>query len=183
VIKVTTATISVVPLTMLMLGACVSQSSYDKLQAQNQQLQAQNQQLQAQVTGLEREASFVEAGDLLFPEGGYQLGAAGRAELSNNIVPKLTGLQNAKIVVYGYTDNLPVGAPLQRAGINDNLTLSSRRAGDVVTYLVSQGVNPNIISAKGFGDTHPVAPNDTPADRAKNRRIVITVQGPGAPAA
>jgi chemotaxis protein MotB len=78
---------------------------------------------------------------------------------------------------------LPVGPQLQRAGINDNLTLSSRRAGDVVSYLVSQGVNPNIISAKGFGDTHPVAPNDTPADRAKNRRIEITVQGPGAPGA
>jgi hypothetical protein len=55
------------------------------------------------------------------------------------------------------------------------LTLSSRRAGDVVTYLISQGVNPSIISAKGFGDTHPVAPNDTLADQAKNRRIVITV--------
>ena len=173
----------IVPLTTLLLGACVSQSSYDALQAQNQQLQAQNQQLQAQVAGLQREASFVEAGDLLFPEGGYQLSPAGRAELSTNIVPKLTGLQNAKIVVYGYTDNLPVGPQLQRAGINDNLTLSSRRAGEVVSYLVSQGVNSNIISAKGFGDTHPVAPNDTPANRAKNRRIVITVQGPGAPGA
>ena len=173
----------IVPLTALMLGACVSQSNYDALQAQNQQLQAQNQQLQAQVAGLQREASFVEAGDLLFPPGGYQLSPAGEAELRSNIVPKLTGLQNAKVVVYGYTDNLPVGPQLQRAGINDNLTLSSRRAGDVVTYLVSQGVNPNIISAKGFGDTHPVAPNDTPANMAKNRRIEITVQGPGAPAA
>ena len=102
----------VVPLTAFMLSACVWQSDYDKLQAQNQQLQAQNQQLQAQVTGLQREAKFVEAGDLLFPEGGYQLSPAGKAELSNNIVPKLTGLQNAKVVVYGYTDNLPVGAPL-----------------------------------------------------------------------
>lgn len=172
----------VVPLTALMLGACVSQSSYDALQKQNQQLQADNQQLQAQVAGLQREASFVEAGDLLFPEGGYQLSPGGRTELTNAIVPKLAGLQNAKVVVYGYTDNLPVGPALQRAGINDNLTLSSRRAGDVVTYLVSQGVNPNIISAKGFGDTHPVAPNDTAAGRAQNRRIVITVQGPGAPA-
>ena len=176
-------TASVVPLTMLMLSACVSQSDYDKLQAQNQQLQAQNQQLQAQVAGLQREAKFVEAGDLLFPEGGYQLSPAGKTELRNNVVPKLTWLQNAKVVVYGYTDNLPVGPQLQRAGINDNLTLSSRRAGDVVTYLTSQGVNPNIISAKGFGDTHPVTPNDTPADRAENRRIVITVQGPGAPGA
>ena len=76
----------------------MSQSSYDALQAQNQQLQAQNQQLQAQVAGLQREARFVEAGDLLFPEGGYQLSPAGKAELSSNIVPKLTGLQNAKVV-------------------------------------------------------------------------------------
>jgi chemotaxis protein MotB len=173
----------IVPLTALMLGACVSQSAYDALQAQNQQLQAQNQQLQAQVGGLQRQASFVEAGDLLFPPGGYQLSPAGEAELRSNIVPKLIGLQNAKVVVYGYTDNAPIGPQLQRAGINDNLTLSSRRAGALVTYLISQGVNPNIISAKGFGDTHPVAPNDTPANMAKNRRIEITIQGPGAPAA
>jgi hypothetical protein len=38
--------------------------------------------------------------DLLFPEGGYQLSPAGKTELSNNIVPKLTGLQDAKVVVY-----------------------------------------------------------------------------------
>ena len=172
-----------VPLAALLVSGCVSKSEYDAVVAQNQQLQAQNQQLQAQVAGLQREASFVEAADLLFPSGSFQLSPAGKAELTNNIVPKLTGLQNAKIVVYGYTDNEPVGPQLQRQGINDNLTLSSRRAGEVVTFLISQGINPNIISAKGFGDTHPVAPNDTPANRAKNRRIVITVQGPGAPAA
>ncbi|HEV7995973.1 MAG TPA: OmpA family protein [Stellaceae bacterium] len=182
-IRLTAAAAGVVPLTALLLSACVSQSSYDALQAQNQQLQTQNQQLQAQITGLQREASFVEAGDLLFPPGGYRLSPAGQAELTNNIVPKLANLQNAKVVVYGYTDNQPVGPQLQRAGINDNLTLSSRRAGAVVSYLVAQGVSPSIISAKGFGDTHPVASNDTPADRAKNRRIVITVQGPGAPGA
>jgi flagellar motor protein MotB len=37
-----------------------------------------------------------------------------------------------------------------------------------------------MISAKGFGDTHPVASNDTPDDRAKNRRIEIVLEGPGA---
>ena len=83
-------------------------------------------------------------------------------------------------MVWGYTDNTPVGPELQRHGIPDNLVLSTRRAAAVVTFLVSQGVNPNIISAKGFGDTHPVASNDTPEGRAKNRRIEITVQGPGA---
>jgi chemotaxis protein MotB len=45
---------------------------------------------------------------------------------------------------------------------------------------VAQGINPNIVSAKGVGDTRPVAPNDTPQGRAQNRRIEITVQGPGA---
>ena len=173
----------IVPLTALMLGACVSQSAYDQVQAQNQQLQAQNQQLQAQLAQSQAEQKFVEAGDMLFPEGGFQLSQAGQAELANNIVPKLQGLQNAKVVVYGYTDNTPVGPALQRQGVPDNLVLSTRRASTVVTFLVSQGVNPNIISAKGFGETHPEASNDTPQGRAANRRIEITVQGPGAPAA
>ena len=88
--------------------------------------------------------------------------------------------QNIKIVVYGFTDNAPVGPALQRAGIADNLDLSSRRASSVVAYLRSQGVSPNILSAKGFGDTHPVAPNDTPQGRAQNRRIEIVLEGPGA---
>ena len=84
------------------------------------------------------------------------------------------------MVVYGFTDNTPVGPALQRAGIANNLDLSSRRAANVVTYFRAQGVNPNIISAKGFGETHPVAPNDTPQGRAQNRRIEIVLEGPGA---
>jgi len=157
----------------LILSACVSQTDYDAAVAQNHQLKAQLAALQAA-------QKFVEAGDLLFPSGGYQLSPAGQAELANNIAPKLRNLQNAKVVVYGFTDNAPVGPQLQRQGIPDNLVLSTRRAAAVVTFLVSQGVNPNIISAKGVGDTRPIAPNDTPQGRAQNRRIEITVQGPGA---
>ena len=84
----------IVPLTALMLGACVSQSAYDQVQAQNQQLQGQLSQSQA-------EQKFVETGDMLFPEGGFQLSQPGQTELANNIAPKLRGLQNAKVVVYG----------------------------------------------------------------------------------
>jgi chemotaxis protein MotB len=157
----------------LILSACVSQTDYDAAVAQNQQLKAQ-------LAGLQAEQKYVEAGDLLFPSGGYQLSPAGQAELANNIAPKLRNLQNAKVVVYGYTDNAPVGPALQRQGIPDNLVLSTRRAASVVTFLVSQGVNPNMISAKGVGDTRPIAPNDTPQGQAQNRRIEITVQGPGA---
>ena len=169
----------VVPLTALMLGACVSQSAYEQ---QGQQLQAARAQAateQSQIAKMQQEQKWVVAGDVLFPEGGYQLSANGKQAL-NQYVPKLQSLQNAKVVVYGYTDNLPVGAPLKRAGIENNIDLSSRRADNVVAYMTSQGVDPNIISAKGFGDTHPVAGNDTRDGRAKNRRIEIVLEGPGA---
>jgi chemotaxis protein MotB len=163
-----------VPLAALLLSGCVSQQQYDAMVADNNRLKAQ-------IAALQAEQKFVEAGDLLFPEGGYRLSPAGQAELANNIAPKLRSLPpTAKTVVYGYTDNLPVGPGLQQQGIPDNLVLSTRRAADVVTFLVSQGVPAASISAKGFGDTKPVASNDTPQGRAQNRRIEITIQGPGA---
>jgi len=171
------------PFTLLLLSACVSQQQYDAVVAENNQLKAQLTSTQAQLAASQAEQKFVEAGDYLFPSGGFQLSPAGQAELANNIAPKLKGLQNAKVVVYGFTDNAPVEPELQRQGIPDNLVLSTRRAATVVTFLVQQGVNPNIISAKGVGDTRPVASNDTPQGRAANRRIEITIQGPGAPGA
>jgi len=169
----------IVPFTALMLGACVSQSAYEKQGAELQAARAQAAAEQSQIAKMQQEQKWVVAGDMLFPEGGYQLSANGKQAL-NQYVPKLQGLHNAKVVVYGYTDNLPVGPALQRRGVANNIDLSSRRADNVVAYLESQGVNPSIISAKGFGDTHPVAPNDTADGRAKNRRIEILLEGPGA---
>jgi len=169
----------IVPLTALMLGACVSQGAYEKQGQELQAVRAQAAAEQAQIGKMQQQQKWVVAGDVLFPEGGYQLSANGKQAL-NQYVPKLQSLENAKVVVYGYTDNLPVGPPLQRAGIANNIDLSSRRADKVVAYLTSQGVNPNVISAKGFGDTHPAASNDTPDGRAKNRRIEIVLEGPGA---
>lgn len=113
------------------------------------------------------------------PEGEYQLSANGQQAL-RQYVPKLQNLKDGRVVVYGYTDNLSVGPALQRAGIKDNIDLSSRRADNVVAFFRAQGVNQNILSATGFGDTHPVASNETPDGRAKNRRIEIVMEGPGA---
>ncbi len=119
------------------------------------------------------------ASDLAFASGSYTLTRAGRAKL-NALLPALnSGLgPNDKLVVYGYTDDRPVGASLKKKGIIDNLDLSSRRADAVVRYLTSKGINPSIISAKGRGDTHPVAPNDNAKDRAQNRRIEVVVEQP-----
>ncbi len=173
-----TAAARISPLTALLLGACVSQSAYEKQGAELQAARAQAAE-QSQITKMQQERKWVVAGDMLFPEGGYQLSAHGKQAL-NQYVPELQNLQNAKVVVYGYTDNKAVGPALQRAGIANNIDLSSRRADNVVAYFASQGVDSNFISAKGFGDTHPVALNDTPDGRAKNRRIEIVMEGPGA---
>ena len=177
--KTNLAIAGVLPLTALLLGACVSESAYEQQTRQLQATQAQAAAEQQQIAKMQAENKWVVAGDLLFPEGGYQLSPAGHQALGQ-YVPQLQNLKNAKVVVYGYTDNLAVGPALQRAGIKDNIDLSSRRADNVVAYFRAQGVNPNILSAKGFGDTHPVASNDTPDGRAKNRRIEIVMEGPGA---
>ena len=167
------------PLAALVLAACVSQSAYNEQASQLEHAQAQVAAQQGEIAKMQAENRWVMAGDLLFPEGGYRLSAAGQAALSQ-YVPQLRSVQSAKVVDYGFTDNAPVGPALQRAGIADNLDLSSRRAANVAAYLQSQGVNPNILSAKGFGETHPVAPNETPQGRAQNRRIEIVLEGPGA---
>ena len=118
------------------------------------------------------------ASDQTFPSGGFTLTRAGRAKL-DQLIPALQGIgPNAKIVVYGYTDNQPVGKALRSKGIVDNLDLSSKRSNEIVRYLTAKGINPNIISAKGRGDTHPVADNDTKAGRAQNRRIEVSVEQP-----
>ncbi|HML10830.1 MAG TPA: OmpA family protein [Stellaceae bacterium] len=119
------------------------------------------------------------ATDQTFASGSYTLTRTGRAKL-NELVPTLqSGMgPNDKLVVYGYTDDRPVGAALKKRGIIDNLDLSSRRADAVVRYLTSKGINPSVISAKGRGDTHPIAPNDNAKDRAQNRRIEVVVEQP-----
>ena len=168
-----------IPFGALILSACVSRAAYDEQAAQLKQTQAQVAAQEAQIAAMQARSKWVMAGDLLFPQGGYQLTSAGKIALSQYL-PQLISLKGTKVVVYGFTDSEPVGPELQRAGIADNLDLSSRRAANVVAYFGSHGVDPNILSAKGFGATHPVAPNDTSRGRAQNRRIEIVLEGLGA---
>jgi outer membrane protein OmpA-like peptidoglycan-associated protein len=57
----------------------------------------------------------------------------------------------------------------------DNLTLSNNRAKSVVTYLISKGIPATRLSAKGFGETQPVADNKTEEGKALNRRTEMKV--------
>jgi outer membrane protein OmpA-like peptidoglycan-associated protein/tetratricopeptide (TPR) repeat protein len=72
-----------------------------------------------------------------------------------------------KIEIGGHTDNV---------GSDDaNLTLSNNRAQSVVDYLIKKGIPTARLSAKGYGETQPIATNDTDAGRAKNRRTEFKV--------
>ncbi|SDT93301.1 chemotaxis protein MotB [Pseudomonas pohangensis] len=163
---------------LVMLGGCVSKSDYDGLQQEYDILKNEFNADQAQITLLNGELKVTMVNQVLFPEGGYRLSASAREVLAK-LVPSLSNFKNTRIVVDGYTDNVPIGPELQREGISSNLQLSSRRADGVVEYLVKQGVNPDLISAQGFGEAHPVASNQTAEGRAQNRRIEVTLVGPG----
>ena len=78
-------------------------------------------------------------------------------------------------------DNAPVGRALQRKGVPSNEVLSQKRAEAVMQYLITQGVKPDLISARGLGEADPLAPNTTAQGRAQNRRVEVTVAAPSKP--
>ena len=121
--------------------------------------------------------TIASSADAMFPSGDWQLPT--NAVLLDKMMPTLSKFQTTKIIVRGYTDNTPIGQPLQTAGVTDNPDLSARRAMSVVRYLVAHGGNPNLHSAQAFRATNPVAPNDAPDGRAKNRRVEIMLIGVG----
>jgi chemotaxis protein MotB len=161
-----------------LVSACASKPSPPSpLDLKTQQLQSLLAGAPVTVTEGTGQIMLTAQSDALYPKGGWQLKPG--APVLTKMLPALTSLQHTKIVVNGYTDNTPIGPDLQRQGISNNIDLSSKRAGAVVTFLSSHGVNPNLLSAQGFGDTHPVAPNDTADGRAKNRRVEIVLIGDG----
>src|SRR5215510_1613447 len=102
---------------MLLLTGCVSQQKYDTLEAQYQQL---NQTMSAEVAANQmhitrlRDAIKVSINDeLLFPSGGWDMPVAAQQTL-RKIVPILAPKQQAKLLVYAYTDALPIGPGLMR---------------------------------------------------------------------
>ena len=163
------------------LSACVSQGAYDALQTQNQQLQTQNQQLQQQVADttahvgrLQNAIKYTVNSDLLFPSGSWNMSAQGQRIISQ-MASKLAPTQQEKLYVIGYTDNTPIGPGLQQQGITSNQQLSEKRADAVMNYLITQGGKPDLVAARGNGETNPVASNSTASGRSQNRRVELTL--------
>jgi len=77
------------------------------------------------------------------------------------------------VKIEGHTDNIPV----QSQRFASNWELSTTRAVTILRYFLEEGrISPLRVSAAGFGEYRPLAPNDTEAHRAKNRRVMIYLQ-------
>ncbi len=111
---------------------------------------------------------IVSMSDVLFDTGKYSLKPGAREKLAK-VAGILLAYPGLNIEVGGYTDNV--------GGDAMNQTLSENRAGSVRDYLVNQGVATNSVSAKGFGNSLPVATNQNSTGRQQNRRVELLVSG------
>jgi chemotaxis protein MotB len=124
------------------------------------------------------EAIFSE-GKIVLRIEGKLLFDTGSAELLPEATMVLSGIvqiinQNPQyyIDIQGHTDNRPINTPK----FASNWELSAIRATTVLRYLIENGTSADRLTATGFGDFRPLAGNDTPEDRRKNRRVEFVLK-------
>jgi outer membrane protein OmpA-like peptidoglycan-associated protein len=134
-------------------------------QLREQLRQQLNQVLQTQETA---RGLIVNMSDVLFNLNSAQLKTDAQIKLA-----KVSGIlltyPDLKVQVEGYTDS--TGTP------DYNLKLSEKRATSVQAFLIQQGVQPQNITAQGYGEADPVASNSSSSGRAQNRRVELVVSG------
>lgn len=118
-------------------------------------------------------------GDVLFDSGSDKLKPRGEEILTAvaAVIRNDADLSKREFQVAGHTDNIP----LKGGRFKDNWGLSAMRARSVLKFLIDPvddgggGLNPQNWSAAGYGETDPIANNDTPEGRQKNRRVELVV--------
>jgi len=113
--------------------------------------------------------SLVEA--ILFDSGKADVKKEGLDALQK-VADVLKSAKDQDIIVAGHTDNVPIKGRLTKT-YPTNWELSAARAIAVVKILEADGVDPKLLAALGFSEFRPVADNDTPEGRTKNRRMEI----------
>ncbi len=104
----------------------------------------------------------------------------GQADILNSLNPMLDNIAGLiqrhpsfLVDIEGHTDNVPIRTRLYPS----NWELSVARAMSVLKYFINNhGINPSRLSIKGNADQKPAVPNDTPEDRARNRRVEIRLK-------
>ncbi len=108
---------------------------------------------------------------VLFDTGQWSLKNESKAVL-DEVTGVLSKVDN-DIIIEGHSDNVPIN----NSSMPNNFHLSSARALSVLDYFLdtNKELNPQKLSAQGYGEYRPIAPNDTEKNRAKNRRVNIII--------
>ena len=136
----------------------------------NQMIQKENLQDQVSVSFVNNQLELNLGEALLFEPGRADLKAPAVAILGQ--IGKLFLITDTKVTVEGYTDNIPIHSAI----FPSNWELSAARASSVVRLLQTTGLPTERFIVLGRGETYPLLPNDTPENRAKNRRVKITLK-------
>ncbi len=192
-------------LALVLMGGCVSKGKYDDLVEENIGLMQQNVSLYERVELRDEEIELLEdeqeeiaesldllisAGavkmellkdglklqlgdEVLFPTGSATLKDSGKEVLAQ-LVDELEDIPY-QILVFGNTDNVPVGPGLVDRYPN-NWYLAGARAAAVVTYMHEEGIPASQLVPVSWGDTQPIASNDTAEGRSENRRIEVRLR-------
>ena len=169
--------------------SAVMQQQVGSLEQQTDALLAASQQRQQQydalVQGLSKEVEqgqlqvrqyqnmlAVDLAEQIFFDSGRATLKAGGKDVLQKVGEALKGYENKIIRVVGHTDNVPLAKSLQGT-FPTNWELSVARATNVVRFLQEVGIPPERMVPSGRAEYDPVAPNDTPEGRKKNRRIEI----------
>lgn len=112
------------------------------------------------------------AEQLLFGSGSVQVDSKGVSALQQ-LAKAIKDQKDINILVEGHTDNVPISK--KSAYMNDNWDLSVMRATSITRILTKAGVSPEQITASGRGEYVPLAANDSPQNKQKNRRTEIII--------
>jgi len=122
--------------------------------------------LQAKLKRTKKGESFVLR-NIYFDVDRYELNPKSFSEL-DKLIRYLKNNKNLIINIIGHTDN--------SGSKNYNLQLSEKRAFSVYNYLVNHGISPDRLSYKGMGDSKPLVPNESPENKAINRRVEFLIK-------
>jgi chemotaxis protein MotB len=111
-------------------------------------------------------------GDVLFESGQVQLNEEGRKVMAD-IKDFLVKAMDQRINIRGFTDDVP---PSRNSRFKDNWEISSLRAVYVLRYLMQLGIERERMTATGLADLEPLFPNNSPENRAKNRRVELVLE-------
>jgi chemotaxis protein MotB len=126
---------------------------------------------QIAITELEGKLTVDVVDKILFDSGQTEIRPEGLGVLKR-VVEILMTVTDKVIRVEGHTDSIPIAGALSKR-YPTNWELSAARALNVTRYLEKEGIDPTLLAAVAFGEYQPIAENDTPEGRAKNRRIAI----------